>query len=175
MGNLLLSALTPVVAAAMFAVVVFFTRATFRRAVGALIAGLPLIPLIIFYDAIAARRGWWYYPSVNTGFVLVSWYLAAALWYGSGLGLVGWRVIRCFGSAGLAGFLVGFAILGTARDYLYSATTRLIVFGPGPVPWIADLFAYVSVAVVVQLLMYWVSGAPKADPLARRSATASNS
>ena len=63
--------------------------------------------------------------------------------------------------------LVVFALFGVTRDYLYSVTTRLIVFGPGLVPLIADLFAYASAAAVVQLLMYWIAGPAQADPLAR--------
>jgi len=44
------------------------------------------------------------------------------------------------------------------RDYAYNLTTQLIGFGPGPIPLLADLFAYASAAVVVQLLMRWMWG-----------------
>ncbi len=153
----------------MFGAVAFFSRATSRRILGALIGGLPLIPMIMLYDAVAARRGWWHYPSVTGSQAPLAWYVAAALWYGAALGLVGWRVIRRFGRVGLTGFLISFAILGVARDYLHSITTRLIVFGSGPLPLIADLFAYASGAAVVQLCMHWIAGPPKADRLARSS------
>ncbi len=151
----------------MLAVVAFLARATPRRMVGALLGAMPLVPLVMFYDAIAAQLGWWRYPSVTTGNAPLAWYIAAALWYGAALGLVGWRVIRRFGARGLAVFLALFALFGVARDYLYSVTTGLIVFGPGLLPLIADLFAYASGAAVVQLLMYWIVGPPQSDPLAR--------
>ncbi len=153
----------------MFAVVAFITRATPRRMVGALVGAMPLVPLIMLYDVIAARLGWWHYPSVTTGNAPLPWYIAAALWYGAALGLVGWRMIRGFGRRGLVAFLAGFALFGVTRDYLYSVATGLIVFGPGPVPLIADLFAYASGAAIVQLLMYRMVGSPRADPLARYS------
>ena len=153
----------------MFAVVAFFTRATPRRIVGALISAIPLIPLIMFYDLIAARLRWWHYPSVTTATAPFTWYIAAALWYGAALGLIGWRVIRRFDKRGLIAFLVVFALFGVTRDFLYSITSGVIVFGPGLIPLIADLLAYASGAVIVQLLMYWIVGQPRADPLARMS------
>jgi hypothetical protein len=51
----------------LFAAAAFFTRATPRRIVGALVCAGPLVLLVLFYDAIAAQLGWWYYPSVTTG------------------------------------------------------------------------------------------------------------
>lgn len=156
------------------AFIMFFTRATLRRIVGALVGAIPLIPMVMFYDSIAARLGWWNYPSVKEGSTApFGWYLAAALFYGAGLGLVGWRVIRRFGRRGLIGFLIGFAIFGVTRDYFYSITTNVIRFGPGITPFLADLFAYASPAAVVQLVMYWIAGALGSDPLARTKVSAS--
>lgn len=154
--------------AIMFAVIAFFTRATLRRIAGALVGALPIIPLVMFYDSLAARLGWWHYPSVTTGRAPIAWYIAAALFYGAALGLVGWRVIRRWGTRGLVVFLVMFAFFGVTRDYLYSLTTSLIVFGPGPLPLIADLFAYASAGALVQLLMVWIAGSPRSDILARK-------
>ncbi|MDE3089591.1 MAG: hypothetical protein KGJ80_09470 [Chloroflexota bacterium] len=151
----------------LFAVVAFFTRATARRIVGALISASPIVPTVLLFDVIAAQLGWWHYPAVTTGNAPIAWYIMAALWYGAALGLVGWRVIRRFGARGLAVFLVAFALYGVARDYSYSVTTGLIVFGPGLVPLGAELFAYASAAALVQLLMYWIVGPPRSDPLAR--------
>lgn len=154
--------------AIMFAVIAFFTRATLRRIAGALVGALPIIPLVMFYDSLAARLGWWHYPSVTTGRAPIAWYIAAALFYGAALGLVGWRVIRRWDNRGLVVFLVVLALFGVARDYLYSLTTSLIVFGPGPLPLIADLFAYASAGALVQLLMVWIAGTPRSDRLARK-------
>ncbi|MBE3119150.1 MAG: hypothetical protein IMZ50_10400 [Candidatus Atribacteria bacterium] len=154
--------------AIMFAVIAFFTRATPRRIAGALVGALPIIPLVMFYDSLAARLGWWHYPSVTTGRAPIAWYIAAALFYGAALGLVGWRVIRRWDTRGLVVFLVVLALFGVTRDYLYSLTTSLIVFGPGPLPLIADLFAYASAGALVQLLMVWIAGNPLSDRLARK-------
>jgi hypothetical protein len=154
--------------AILFAISAFFTRATPRRMAAALIAAIPIIPLVMFYDAIAARLGWWRYPSMTTGSAPLAWYVAAALFYGAALGLVGWRVFRRFGRRGLIGFMIGFALFGVARDTFYSRTTNVIEFGSGWAPVVADLFAYGSAAVIVQVIMYWIAGPPASDPLARK-------
>jgi len=57
----------------LFAVIAFFTRATPRRIAGALIGAIPVVPLVMVYDAIAARLGWWHYPSVTTGSAPLAW------------------------------------------------------------------------------------------------------
>ena len=154
--------------AILFAVIAFFTRAKAKRILGVLVGSLPLIPMVMFYDTIAARFGLWYYSSIPGGAPgPFAWYISAALFYGAGLGLVGWRVIRRFGKPGLIGFLIAFAAFGVTRDYIISNTMGGIQFGPGPLPVIADLFSYASPAAVVQLVMYWVAGPPRSDSLAR--------
>ena len=156
--------------AILFMVIVFFTRAKLRRMLGALAGSLPLIPMVMFYDTLAARWGLWYYASVPGGAPgPFAWYLSAALFYGAALGLVGWRVIRRFGGPGLIGFLIVFALFGATRDYIFSKTIGGIAFGPGLLPFLADLFSYGSPAAVVQLVMYWIVGPADADPLARMS------
>ena len=160
-----------IASALIFAVVAFWASATTRRIVGALVSSLPIVPLVMLYDAIAAQFGWWHYPPVTTSTAPLAWYIAAALVYGAALGLVGWRVIRRFHTRGLVAFLIVFALLGVMRDYAYSSTTRLIVFGPGLLPLVADWFAYASAAALLQLLMYWIVGPPRSDPLARTQRT----
>jgi hypothetical protein len=155
------------ITAMMFAVVAFFSRASLRRVVSVLIAAIPVMPMVMFYDKIAAQFGLWHYPAVTGASAPLAWYVAAALWYGAALGLIGWRVIRHWEMPGLFAFVVLFALFGVARDYAYHLTTQLIVFGPGPLPLLADLFAYSSAAVVVQLLMRWIVGPAKSDALAR--------
>jgi hypothetical protein len=155
------------ITAILFAIVAFFSRAGLRRIVGVLLAAIPVIPMVMFYDKIAAQFGWWHYPSVTSANAPLAWYVAAALGYGAAFGLVGWRVIRRWKMRGLLAFLLVFALFGVARDYGYSLTTRLIVFGPGPIPLLADLLAYGSSAAVVQLLMRWIVGPAQSDALAR--------
>ena len=151
----------------MFAVIAFFSRAGLRRIVGVLLAAFPVIPMVLFYDKIAAQLGWWHYPSVTVASTPLAWYVAAALGYGAAFGLIGWRVIRRWEMCGLLAFLLLFALFGVARDFGYSVTTRFIVFGPGLVPPLADLFAYGSAAAVVQLLMRWIVGPAQSDALVR--------
>jgi uncharacterized membrane protein len=149
-------------------VIAYFTRATLRRIAGALVGSLPLIPMVMLYDIVAARLGLWRYPSMpGEAPGPFGWYIAAALLYGAALGLVGWRVIRRYGRRGLIGFLLALAAFGVTRDYIFSRTMGGIVFGPGLLPVLADLFAYASPAAVVQLVMYWISGPAGSDPLAR--------
>ncbi len=155
------------VAVVLFGAFAFFTRANWRRILGVLAGSLPLVFLIALYDAVAARLGWWRYPTVPGGRAPLAWYVMGALFYGACLGLVGWRVIRRWGGRGLAGFLAAFALFGVTRDYLYSITNGLIVFGPGPVPLLLDLCAYASCAALVQLVMLWAAGRPRRDRLAR--------
>lgn len=64
--------LTVVIASLMFAVVAFSRG----RPRGALAAVAPVVPLVIFYDSIGARRGWWHYPSVEGGATHIAWYIA---------------------------------------------------------------------------------------------------
>jgi len=151
----------------MFVIVAFLLHAGIRRIVGVLLAAIPVIPLVMFYDRIAAQFGWWYYPTVTAARAPLAWYVAATLGFGATLGLVGWRIIRRWQVRGLLVFLLLFALFGVARDYAYSMTTQFIVFGLGSVPLLADLFAYASAAVVVQLLMRWIVGPVQSDPLAR--------
>jgi hypothetical protein len=143
----------------------FLTRANSRRIAAALLGAVAIIPVIIFIDKMAARVGWWHYPSINNSVGPLAWYIAAALFYGAAFGLIGWRVIRRFKTWGLVIFLISFGLLGLARDYIYSVTTNLIVFGERPTSLIADFFAYVSGAALLQAIMYWVAGPPSSDTL----------
>jgi hypothetical protein len=163
-------AISLVVSALLFVVAAFFTRAAWKRIAGVLVGALPVVPLVMFYDRVAAGLGWWHYPAVGAGSAPIIWYIAAALGYGAAMGLVGWRVIRRFGVVGLIAFLVAATLLGVTRDYSYSLTTNLIVFGTGPIPLLADLFSYGSAAAFVQAVMYWIAGAPASDRLARTAA-----
>jgi hypothetical protein len=163
--------LSLLITALIFAGAAFFTRATFRRILAVLVAATPIIPFLLVLDRIAARLGWWHYPSVTTGNTPLVWYISAALGYGAALGLVGWRVIRRWTTPGAVAFFVAFALFGVGRDYAYSLTTQLIVFGHSPIPLIADFFAYATAALVVQLLMRWIIGPAGSDALARTPKT----
>ena len=105
------------ITAVIFAIAAFLSRAGLRRIVGALLAAIPIIPMVMSYDRIASHFGWWHYPSVTAANAPLAWYVAAALGYGAAFGLVGWRVIRRWEMRGLLAFLLLFALFGVARDY----------------------------------------------------------
>ncbi len=153
--------ITILAAALLFALSAYLTHAKPRLILAALIASIPLIPLIKFYDHLAAQLGWWYYPTIPNRHAPLAWYIAAALFYGAALGLVGWRIIRRFGRRGLVAFLILFGLFGLLRDSLYSLTTGLIAFGPGLLLRLADYLAYASCATIAQLLMYCIANVPK--------------
>lgn len=44
-------------------------------------------------------------------------YTVVALWYGAGVALIGWRVIRRFGGRGLVTFIGIMGVYGPIRDY----------------------------------------------------------
>jgi hypothetical protein len=151
-----------------FAATAFFTRATLRRTVGALVAAAPLVLLVMGIDSLAERAGWWRYPSLPGGQAPLAWYVAGALVYGGGVGLIGWRVLRRYGPRSLVTFAVIVGFVGVSRDYAYSVTTHLIEFGRGPLPLVADFCSYAVASVIVQAILWWGAGPPRSDPLARR-------
>jgi hypothetical protein len=55
--NLLIASVA--ITAILFAVIAFFSRAGWRRIGGVLVAAIPVIPMVMFYDKIAAQWGWW--------------------------------------------------------------------------------------------------------------------
>lgn len=158
-----------VITGVMFAIVAFFTRAPWKRIISAILASVPVVPLVMLYDAIATRFGWWSYPSLTTPHAPIAWYIAAALWYGAGLGLIGWRLIRRHRKKGLAAFLLVVGLFGLFRDLFYSSVTGLIQFGPGVLPLALDFLAYVSAAALVQFLMRIIAGPPSTNQLSRKA------
>ncbi len=164
-SNLLFASIA--ITAILFVLVAYFTRASLKRSLGALLSAIPVIPLVLTFDSIAAHLGWWHYPAFPTSHAPLAWYIAAAIGYGAALGLIGWRVIRRWSTPGLVLFIILFASFGVVRDYGYSVTTQIIIFGQGVLPWLADLFAYASAALLVQALMRWIIGPAQADRLAR--------
>jgi len=151
----------------LLAITIYFTRATFRRVAGALIAGVTITVLIAGVDALAGKLGWWHYPGTETAFAPALMYVAAALWYGAGAGLIGWRLIRRFGWRGFVGFVGGMGVFGPLRDYAGAAATGAIVFAPGIVPALADAGCWAGGMAMAQVVMRLVSGPARSDPLRR--------
>lgn len=151
-----------------FVAVAYFTRATARRVLGALVggavAGLTLIPVIILGETI----GWWRVPLTFTPGFLGIFYVGTAISC-SPIYLVTWRVARRFGWHGLAVCLIAVAFIGPPRDYLIAATfPEWMVFAQGVSPILADAATYVGFVALGHAVMRLVAGPALDDQLARR-------
>lgn len=112
-------------------IVIYFTRATVRRIVGAFAGGAAVglfgMGTIFFGNAF----GLWRVPIVWTPFFLTLFYLGLTITV-TPIYLVTWRVARRFGWRGMAGCLGAVAIIGPPRDYLYAMKfPEWMVFAPG--------------------------------------------
>ena len=150
--------------------VTYFTRATARRVVGALIGGAAASLMGLRVIALCEALGWWRVPFASTPYFVPVLYVGLAISL-TPIYLVTWRVARRFGWRGLA-VCVGFvAVVGPPRDYLYAATfPKWMVFAPGITPILADSATYVGIVVVGHAVMRLVAGPARADRLARKTA-----
>lgn len=160
------------VALLLLGITVYLTRATFRRFLGALIGGVTVTLLMVGVDALARERGWWHYSNVSTPYGLPLMYVAAALWYGVGVALIGWRLTRRFGWRGLVGLVGAAAILGPVRDYAWAALTGVIAFAPGIAPALVDAACWACGIALVQGIMRLVAGPARSDRLRQTAALA---
>ena len=146
-------------------VVVYFTRATSRRIVGAL-AGGAVVGCFGMGAIVAGNAlGLWRVPIFWTPYFVALFYLGLAISC-SPIYLVTWRVARRFGWRGLGVCLVIVAIIGPPRDYLYAAKyPAWMVFAPGIAPILADAAAYVGIVAIGHAVMRLVAGPSRADRL----------
>ena len=129
--------LSLVAAPFVFAACVIATRAPALRSAAALVGGAAFGAGNIGWDVLAHAAGWWSYPSASGHGPLI-WYAAAGL-SAAGVSLLGWRARRRFGAPGGLVFLVAFAVFCVLRDWRVAhAPGAVIVFAPGPLPWLAD-------------------------------------
>jgi len=146
----------------------YFTRATKRRVLGALvggaIAGMALIPAIVLGNTV----GWWKVPLTFRPGFFVLFYISAVVSC-SPIYLVTWRVARKFGWHGLALVLIVVAVVGPPRDYLIAAMfPEWMVFAQGVSPIIADAAIYVGFVALGHAVMRLVAGPALDDQLAHR-------
>ncbi len=147
--------------------VTYFTRATARRVVGALVGGAAVGLMALRVIALCEALGWWRVPFASTPYFLPLLYLGLAISC-TPIYLVTWRVARRFGWRGLAVFVGIVAVVGPPRDYLYAATfPKWMVFAPGVAPILADVAAYILIVVVGHAVMRLVAGPAREDRLAR--------
>ena len=148
-------------------VVIYFTRATARRVVGALVGGAAVGLMALGSITLCEALGWWKIPFASTPYFAVIFYGGVAITC-SPIYLITWRVARRFGRRGLAVFVTIVAIVGPPRDYLYAATfPKWMVFGPGVAPILADSITYIGIVLVGHAVMRLVAGPAREDRLAR--------
>jgi hypothetical protein len=150
-------------------IVIYFTRATARRIVGAFVGGAAVgifgMGAIFFGNA----SGLWRVPIVWTPFFVLLFYFGLTITV-TPIYLVTWRVVRRFGSRGLAVCLGVVAIIGPPRDYLYAMKfPEWMVFAPGVAPIIADCLAYIGIVAIGHAVMYLVAGPSRGDRLRNKS------
>ncbi|HMF58201.1 MAG TPA: hypothetical protein VK619_17795 [Pyrinomonadaceae bacterium] len=151
-------------------VVIYFTRATARRVVGALAGGAAVGLMALGAIKLCETLGWWKIPFASTPYFAFIFYVGVAITC-SPIYLVTWRVARRFGWRGLAVCVAIVAIIGPPRDYLYAATfPKWMVFSPGVAPILADSVTYIGIVVLGHAVMRLVSGPAREDRLARGTA-----
>lgn len=140
------------------AVVVYFTKPTWRRFAGALAGGASAGWLLLGAVALGNQQGWWRVPihAMPGGLTLL--YFAGAVSC-SPIYLITWRVTSRFGSRGLAVCLILAAIIGPPRDYLIAALyPKWMVFAPGVAPVFADAATYLGIVGLGHAVMRLVAG-----------------
>src|SRR5215471_9472800 len=147
---------------------VYFTRATARRVLGALVGGVAVAAVGYGVELACQALGLWYYPSDDTGRGPLLMYPSLAFLWAT-LALIGWRVVRRFGWRGEVVFLAAVALLGTLRDYFVAGQALGgIVLAPGATTVLVEIVCWAGQTALTQALMWLVAGPAAADRLARR-------
>ena len=147
--------------------VVYFTCATARRVMGALVGGAAAGLLGLGAIAFCQALGLWRIPFASTPYFLPLFYLGLSISL-TPIYLVTWRLARRFGWRGLAVFVFLVAVIGPPRDYLIAAKfPQWMVFAPGVAPILADAATYVGILIVGHAVMRLVAGPAGHDGLAR--------
>lgn len=148
--------------------VIYFTRATPRRVVGAMAGGAAAGLFGLGAIALCESLGWWWVPYASTPYFLALFYLGTSISL-TPIYLVTWRLARRFGWRGLAVFTGIVTIIGAPRDYFIAAMfPKWMVFAPGVAPILADAAAYFGIVVLGHAVMRLIVGPAREDRLARR-------
>ena len=148
----------------LFLVCAWLTRAGYWRTAAALLGGLVAGALRFGLDMVAYRFDWWSFG--DSAYAPIITYAPVVFWFGGGLGLVGWRMIRNWGSGGEIAFFVGFILLGVARDVVLAIGVGPLTITQNGLPLIIAGVGWLVMAVVVQIIMQLLVGSVDADPLA---------
>lgn len=148
-----------------FVAVAALTRARARRIAGAVASVLVFTTLSAPMDELAARLGWWTYPS-SPPHPPLPVYLGQAFVFVGNVALIGWRVQRRFGARGVAWLAMLVCVVGAIRDFVVAAVWHeLITFGPQPQALAADVAAWGVVVLVALTVTRLVAGQARADAL----------
>lgn len=154
-----------VVSPATFVAMLWLTRAGAKRATAALAGCATAAVFSVGWDALAARMGWWSYPSSGDLLTTLTVAITVAFLFGGVAGLAGWRMMRAMGWTGAVTFFVGFVGLGLIRDQVLEMNTNMFAVGPGPMPHVMGGVGYLTIALAVQVTMLVLAGPPTRDEL----------
>jgi hypothetical protein len=148
--------------------VIYFTRATTRRVIGAVVGGAAAGLLGLGAIFLCEALGWWRVPFASTPYFLPLFYLGLSISLAP-IYLVTWRLARRFGWRGLAVFVSVVAVIGPPRDYLIAVMfPKWMVFAPGVAPILADGVTYAGIVLLGHAVMRLIAGPAHEDRLARQ-------
>jgi len=148
--------------------VIYFTRATTRRIIGALLGAAVVGVMFLGVVTFGESSGWWRAPMPSTPSFLVLFWVGASVSC-SPIYLATWRVTRRFGWRGLPVCVFVAAFIGPPRDYLIAAIyPEWITFAPGMAPVFAVSATYAGIVAVGHGVMRLIAGPAEHEPLAQR-------
>jgi hypothetical protein len=148
----------------LFLITAWITRAGYWRTAAALLGGLTAAGFRFGIDMVAYHFDWWTFG--DTPYAPVVTYAPVMFWFGAGLGLIGWRMIRNWGAAGELSFFALFVAMGLGRDLLLTTGDGALKMAAGYLPLAVAAGAWLVMAVLVQTLMQMLVGAVDSDDLA---------
>ena len=148
--------------------VIYFTRPTARRVVGAIIGGAVVAWFVLCAIAACEALRWFHVPFEPTPWYLPLFYAGTVISCAP-LYLITWRVARRFGAYGLAACMLGAAIIGPPRDLLIvKIFPSWMTFSPGLAPMLADSLTYFGIVAIGHAVSRLVAGPSCEDRLAPR-------
>jgi len=151
----------------LLAATAFFTRATWRRFLGALAGGVTVAVVGVGVEILAHTFGIWRYPSTDQPYGPLLMYPLGVMVF-TLLALLGWRTMRRFGWRGEIVFLTSLVVIATLRDFLTAGKVGFIVFAPGPLTVLVDAACWIAMTALAQVMMRVVAGPADSDRLARQ-------
>lgn len=160
-----------IVAPILFVACAYFSRANKQRILAALAGSAAYSMLNFVWDQAAEALGWWNYPGYSAdGKLPLTLYILAGIAGGGAMSFIGWRVLRRWGRRGLLSWVLLWMLYAVLHDYGGSKTVGregLMVFGPSPIPILADILQFVALSTVPLVVMRFIAGPADAGGLAR--------